>query len=201
MEAFEIPGVPGRFNWHNTPVEWSLDPSRGLLIVAGPQTDWFYDPAGGYSADTAPCALSTVQDANFLLSTRISVKFASAYDAGVIQIRAADNMWAKFCYEYSPQGHPTIVSVVTRDVSDDCNSVEIDDTQVYLRVARTPQTLAFHYSRDGNVWHLVRYFTLGMFSSLQIGFSAQSPTGTLCTAVFSEMNYRPGSLKDLRSGE
>jgi uncharacterized protein len=94
-----------------------------------------------------------------------------------------------------------IVSVVTRGVSDDCNSVEIDREEIYLRVARTPQTLAFHYSHDGRDWRFVRYFTLGKLSSVRFGFSAQSPKGGGCAVVFSEMRYSRASLNDNRNGE
>jgi len=79
--------------------------------------------------------------------------------------------------------------------------VEVDGSEVYLRVARTPRTLAFHFSLDGRVWHFVRYFSLGPVSSLRVGFSSQSPTGKKCGAVFTEMSYRRGSLQDNRSGE
>jgi uncharacterized protein len=201
MTTFTLPTIPGEFQWHIPPVEWSYEPPKGLFILAGAQTNWFSDPAGNYAKDNAPCALVTPPDASFLLSTKISVAFASAFDAGVLQIRARDDLWAKLCFEYSPQGRPMIVSVVTRGVSDDCNSVEIDGSEIYLRVARTPQTWAFHYSHDGHLWHFVRYFTLGKVASLRVGFSAQSPTGMKCAVVFSEMSYRPGSLKDNRSGE
>jgi regulation of enolase protein 1 (concanavalin A-like superfamily) len=201
MTTFTLPGIPGEFHWLISPVEWSFEPARGLSILAGAQTDWFSDPSGDYSADSAPCALVTPPDDNFILSARVSVTFAFAYDAGVLQVRAADNLWAKLCFEYSPQNRPMIVSVVTRGVSDDCNSAEIDSSEVYLRVARTPTTLAFHYSHDGHVWQFVRYFTLGTTGPLKVGFSAQSPTGTKCAAVFSEMDYRRGCLKDIRSGE
>ncbi len=201
MTKFTLPGVPGEFQWHIPPLEWSFDQSRGLLIVAAAKTDWFSDPAGGYAADSAPCALTTPPDDNFLLSAKVSVDFASPFDAGVFQVRASEDLWAKLCFEYSPQGRPMVVSVVTQGLSDDCNSAEIDGTEVYLRVARTPDTLAFHYSHDGLTWRLVRYFTLGKISSLKLGFSAQSPMGTRCTAVFSRINYRGGRLKDIRNGE
>jgi regulation of enolase protein 1 (concanavalin A-like superfamily) len=201
MKSFSLPGIPGEFRWHIKPVEWSLEPAGGLYILAGAGTDWFSDPAGKPVKDDAPCALAEFSDDNFILGARVAVKFASTFDAGVIQIRAAEGLGAKLCFEYSPQGRPMIVSVVTRGVSDDCNSVEVDGTQVWLRVARMPRTLAFHYSLDGRVWRLVRYFSLGHTGALSAGFSAQSPTGARCSAIFSEMFYRTGSLQDLRSGE
>ena len=67
--------------------------------------------------------------------------------------------------------------------------------------ARTPRTLAFHYSTDGRFWHFVRYFSLGLTDVLRAGFSAQSPTGAACRAVFTEISYRAGTLADNRSGE
>ena len=48
---------------------------------------------------------------------------------------------------------------------------------------------------------MVRYFTLGTMDRLRVGFSAQSPTGKKCTAVFSEICYREGVLADNRNGE
>jgi regulation of enolase protein 1 (concanavalin A-like superfamily) len=172
-----------------------------LTILAGENTDWFTDPAGNYAKDSAPVALFTPPDANALLSARVKMDFASAFDAGVLQVRVRDDLWAKLCFEYSPQGQPMIVSVVTRGVSDDCNSVAIEGSEVHLRLALTPQTIAFHYSLDGRIWHFVRYFSLGTLNRVQLGFSSQSPTGQKCAAIFSEISYRAGTLKDNRSGE
>lgn len=201
MTPFSLPALPSELEWHNPPLDWKAGPGPGLTILAGEKTDWFTDPGGTYIGDNAPCALFTPPDANFILSASVTVGFASAFDAGVFQLRAGQDLWAKLCFEYSPQGQPMVVSVVTRGVSDDCNSAAIDGSQVYLRLAHTPQTTSFHYSRDGRYWHFVRYFTLGKFDALRVGFSAQSPTGQQCSATFSEITYRAATLKDNRSGE
>jgi regulation of enolase protein 1 (concanavalin A-like superfamily) len=201
MTTFKLPAIPGDLQWQNQPVDWKIESGNSLTIVAGAETDWFIDPAGNYFKDNAPAALFAPPDADFLLSARVSVDFASAFDAGVLQVRERDDLWAKLCFEYSPQRQPMIVSVVTRGVSDDCNSAPIDGQDVYLRIARNGQTLAFHYSRDGRYWHLVRYFTLGPLDNLRVGFSSQSPTGQKCTVLFSEISYKAGTLKDNRSGE
>jgi regulation of enolase protein 1 (concanavalin A-like superfamily) len=79
--------------------------------------------------------------------------------------------------------------------------VVIEGHEVYLRVAATPETIAFHFSLDGKLWHMVRYFALDRNGALHAGFSSQSPTGKRCAAVFSEINYVAGRLKDNRSGE
>jgi regulation of enolase protein 1 (concanavalin A-like superfamily) len=201
MTTFTLPGIPTELHWKNAPLDWKAEADGRLSILAGEGTDWFVDPAGGYDKGTAPVALFAPPDDRFLLAARVRVDFASMFDAGVLHIRVAEDRWAKLCFEYSPQGKPMIVSVVTRGVSDDCNSVVIDGQEVYLRIAQTPQTTAFHYSVDGQYWHMVRYFTLGKADSLQAGFSSQSPSGTGCKTIFSEIAYRPGVLADNRSGE
>ena len=129
------------------------------------------------------------------------MEFAATYDAGTLFVYVHDALWAKLCFEYSPQQQPMIVSVVTRGVSDDCNSVCVEDNSVYLRVYRQGEVLAFHYSLDGHYWHFVRHFSLGDAGQLRIGFSTQSPTGQGCRASFSEIRYTPGTLSDLRNGE
>ena len=201
LPGFMLPTLPAELHWHIPPVDWRFDPATGLSITAGPKTDLFNDPAGTIVIDNAPCALMTPPDSNFLLSAKVSVGFGATYDAGALQIRVSEDRWAKLCFEYSPQGQPMVVSVVNRGVSDDCNSVVIDGHEVFLRLARTPRTLAFHYSTDGRFWHFVRYFSLGLTDVVRAGFSAQSPTGAQCQAVFSEIFYRAGTLADNRSGE
>ena len=212
MEPFTIPDIPGNLDWINTPLDWKIEfkgslspsgsptPSGSLTIVAGPETDWFIDPAGKILKNDAPVAVFTPPDEDFILSARVQVEFASAYDAGSLQVRVSPDQWAKLCFEASPR-QPTVVSVVTRGVSDDCNSVLIDGDEVYLRLSRTAPAFAFHYSRDGKTWHFVRHFTLGKLADYKIGFSAQSPFGSQCKVNFSEITYRPGGVSDIRSGE
>jgi uncharacterized protein len=193
--------IPTELEFVHTPVDWRVEQENGLFIAAGAKTDWFFDPSGREKTDNAPAALFVTRDENFTLSARVQVEFASTFDAGVLQLRVSDDVWGKLCFEYSPQGQPMIVSVVTRSVSDDCNSVPIQGNIVYTRIARIGQTFAFHYSLDRNFWHFVRYFALGALDELRIGFSAQSPTGEGCTATFTQIAYDTRILKDLRNGE
>jgi regulation of enolase protein 1 (concanavalin A-like superfamily) len=180
----------------------STDAAEGQIsITAGPQTDWFIHPAGEPVKADAPIALFRAPDATFQLQAKVTVGFAATYDAGTIFLYVHDALWAKLCFEYSPQGQPMVVSVVTRGVSDDCNSVIIEDRTVYLRLYRRDRVLAFHYSRDGRYWHFVRHFSLGDLEQAKVGFSAQSPVGQGCEVNFSEIRYTPSPLSDLRNGE
>ncbi len=199
MSDLTLATIPGPLSWINDPVSWQLAADGSLAIEAGSETDWFADPGLTTVKDNAPAALFATADENFVLSARVTVPFAATFDAGVLQLRASDTHWGKLCFEYSPQGRPMIVSVVTRGRSDDCNSAVIAGDQIFLRMARLGQTFAFHYSEDGRTWPLVRYFSLGPVEALQAGFSSQSPTGRGCRAVFSEVAYAPRRLGDIRS--
>jgi len=94
-----------------------------------------------------------------------------------------------------------VVSVVTRGVSDDCNSTVVDAPEVWLRISRVGRAFAFHSSADGRVWELVRHFALEPADELSVGFEAQSPLGAGCAATFSEISFAARSLGDLRNGE
>ena len=199
MSNLTLRGLPGELRWINTASSWKQE-NGGLQIVAPAKTDLFVDPAGGTVKDDSPRAVFTT-DPQFTLSAHVTVDFAATYDAGVLVLCADGLHWAKLCFEYSPQGEPMIVSVVTNGVSDDCNSVPVTRNDIYLRVTRLGEAFAFHYSEDGKYWRMVRYFALQQTANLRAGFSSQSPTGDGCRATFDEIQYRASAVKDVRSGE
>ena len=178
---------------------WRLIEPRSLSISAGPMTDWFIDPDGGPAVENAP-ALVMPTTGSWTLSAEVSAAHAATYDAAVLVVHQGARSWAKLCLERSPKGAVMIVSVVTRESSDDCNSVPIDRPTVHLRIARLAQAYAFHYSLDGTYWELVRYFSLGAHDHPAAGFLAQSPTGLGCTAEFRDIRFSPHGLGDVRSG-
>jgi uncharacterized protein len=194
--------LPAPLAWKNEPAAFTTEDQQRLTITAGAMSDWFIDPAGGGARGDAPAALFEPPDAVFLFSARVTVAFDSTFDAGVLAIHERDDLWAKLCFEFSPQRQPMVVSVVTRGVSDDCNATVIDGRSVWLRIHRNGKALAFHWSLDGATWHFVRHFTLGELTAPRIGFLSQSPTGSGCAATFDHVSYRGGVvLTDLRNGE
>jgi uncharacterized protein len=200
-DSFTLASIPVNLTWKNQPLKSTSDAEGQISITTGLQTDWFIHPTGEQVKANAPIALFMPPDSTFQLQAKVTVDFADTYDAGTLFIYVHDTLWAKLCFEYSPQGQPMVVSVVTRGVSDDCNSVTIEDRSVYLRLYREGRVFAFHYSRDGRYWHFVRHFSLGDLEQVGLGFSAQSPLGEGCEVIFSEIRYTLSPLLDLRSGE
>ena len=201
MAQFKLDAIPYEIEWINHPLSWKVGIEEGFTIQAGENTDWFADPSGNSLKDDAPRAGFTPTDGAFLMSVKLFVDFQSAFDAGGLFVQVQHDLWAKVCFECSKEMKPNIISVVTRGLSDDCISMEIEGREVFLRLAYTEKIIAFFYSADEHYWQLVRYFTLGEQKNIKAGLLSQSPTGHGCWVRFSNINYSLGSLKDYRSGE
>ena len=198
LDVVRIPSLPMSLSWLRPPVAWGLDGAE-LAIRAGAETDWFVDPSGGEPVTNGPALVGRPPDEDFMLLARVRIDATSTFDAGVLFVHGHERAWAKLCLERSPQATPMIVSVVTRDVSDDCNSEPLVAQEAWLRIAKLGSAFAFHTSDDGRSWRLVRYFALPA-REVAVGFEAQSPTGPGCTATFDQIAYSAGRLVDLRGG-
>ena len=199
-EHVTIAAVPMPLRWLVKPESWSVPDGTSLVVAAGPSTDWFADPQRGPEPSLNAPALVGDASGDYLLSARVTVGFAGTFDAGVLMLHANERSWAKLCFEYSPDGEPMVVSVVTREVSDDCNSVVVDGNSVWLRIARVGPAFAFHSSTDGVHWSFVRHFALDGDGEPSVGFAAQSPKGDGCSVTFEQIAFEARRLDDLRSG-
>src|SRR5580765_8537744 len=116
QKTLSISGLPGTLTWQNTPRTWNIDSKKVLTISSNPKTDWFVDPFDGTVAKTAPILLFT-PGPDYVLSARVTVQFATKWDAGALMLWGDDHQCAKLSYEFSPDQKPTLVTVVTRGLS------------------------------------------------------------------------------------
>jgi regulation of enolase protein 1 (concanavalin A-like superfamily) len=194
-----VAGLTFRDSSVDGPQAWTLDSPSTLTGTAGPRTDLFVDPQNGRPTLNAPRLFTAPPAGDFQLATLVQVGFASTYDAGTLLLWAGNDLWAKLCFELSPQGHAMVVSVVTRGRSDDANGFIVEGSSVWLRISGLRGAYAFHASTDGEWWHLIRHFTLGQVPA-ELGFVVQSPLGEGCAATFDDVTYRTDTLNDLRDG-
>ena len=185
---------------------FAVDEAGTLTLTGEARSDIFIDPAGddeGGQSD-AGYVLGVPPKGDFTLSARVTVPFASMFDAGVLLVHAGPDRFAKLCFEYSPQKRPSAVSVVTRGVSDDSNSFPVDGDTLWLRITRTGLAWALHASVDGKWWDMLRYFSLqeseDVRDEVRVGFLAQSPAGDGIQVTFAQIEFSAGAPKDLRNG-
>ena len=185
--------------------EFSLDDEGTLTLTGEAYSDLFVDPAGtSLDRPDAGYLVGVPPQGDFTLSARVTVPFESSFDAGVLLVHSGRERFAKACFEFSPQGRPMAVSVVTRGVSDDANGRFVDGNTLWLRVTRTGHCWAFHSSLDGEWWDMLRYFTLEEppkdREKVRVGFLAQSPAGEGLTVTFAQIAYAEGAPENLRDG-
>ncbi len=198
-QTITLKSLPGPLEWKNTPVRFERG-ENALTIEAGPKTDWYISPLDGETHANAPLLLFEPA-AEFVLTARITASLEHQWDAGTMMVYADERTRAKFALEVSAYGEPTIVTVVTRGVSDDCNSATISGKSIWFRVARIGPAIVFYSSTDASTWKLVRGFTFGNVSRLKVGFGAQSPIGPGGMATFSEIRYEARKIKDIFSAD
>ena len=173
--------------------------SDGLVeLVAGPRTDIFCPPDGSPPTLNAPALLANLYNEDFVLMAHVEAELQSLFDAGALLVWQGDRSWAKFAIERSPEGQATVVTVVTRGLSDDCNSVALVQPSAHLRIARMDDAFAFHL-QVASRWQLIRHFVLNA-GNVYVGFEAQSPTGEGCTARFQQIRAEQRRLNDVRDG-
>lgn len=175
---------------------------QGATISANAQTDWFFHPDGSSLRSNVPSLYLESTAPEVSLVAKVSVGFAGTYDAGALFVQSGPDHWAKLAFELSPQAIPTIVSVVTKGTSDDCDGPRHPDDTVWLRLHVRGGIVAFHFSEDGQFWRFNRTFSLPRSpgAAIRLGLSAQAPTGEGCTAKFTEVSLRHKPLIDFRDG-
>jgi len=194
-----LPGIPFPLSWENKPVNYSIKGSV-LTIEAGAKTDMFRDPNVTYNTDNAP-KLLFIADNDFVLTARIEHDFASKWDGGAIVLKTDNLHWVKFCFEKDYTGVHRVVSVVTNNISDDCNSVPLTTNYVYYKIAKAANVVTLYYSSNQKNWFLIRHFQYNAKDPLKVGFLAQSPTGTHKKVTFSDIIYQHKKIKDPYTGE
>lgn len=197
--SVRVKEIPFPMKWENRPISFVY--AGGILsIEAGPKTDMFRDPQATYNTDNAPKLLFTA-DSNFVFRVAIEHGFKSKWDGGAIVIKSDSLNWVKFCYEKDYLGAHRVVSVVTRNISDDCNSVSFSSNKVYYKVAKSGPAITLYCSGDNKEWLLVRHFQLNTPGPVQLGLLAQSPDGPGTEVRFSEIKYEAIKIKDPYAGQ
>ena len=168
-----------------------------IVMKASKGTNLFNGVSGLWKCTDFPYYYTKV-NGDFCFECKVSVEFKEEYDLGSLVIFDNENCWVKFAYELSDQGAPSMITVVTRDISDDCNGEPINSPFVWLSVCRQGNVFAMHYSKDKINWKLARICSVPMTDEVCVGISAQCPSGESCTAYFEDLCICDNPFQDMR---
>src|SRR6516165_10219668 len=129
QDSVFLRSIPHGMFWENHPKKFVIVKDT-LEISAGGKTDMFRDPNVTYNTDNAP-KLMFYSDEDFVMTASIEHVFANKWDGGALVLIQDSLNWIKFCFEKDYTGAHRVVSVVTKNISDDCNSIEMQKNKVY----------------------------------------------------------------------
>lgn len=195
LENCEGKELPIALKWLNEPEDWSFKDNRLYFEVAS-SLDFFRDPKKSFNKESAPF-LYTLVDGDFSITARVDAEMKAEYDSACLMIMSDNQNWAKLCFELVYEV-PSIVSVVTRDTSDDCLSEKVGKIKPFLKIQRSGNCVAFHHSVDGKTWTMSRYFEMDLKDQLKVGLLGQCPLGDGCKVQIDRIELTKGSIEDVR---
>jgi regulation of enolase protein 1 (concanavalin A-like superfamily) len=190
-EEFRGSGLDQRLKWSCPPAHWSIDPSRGVLIVRPDTgTDFWQKTHYGFSADNGHFLFAEIEG-DVVVSTRVRFRPVHQYDQAGLMIRISPNCWLKTSVEYEPGGPDALGVVVTNAGYSDWSTQAFPAgrDEVWLRIERQGGDCIVQYSEDGSPdnWHQLRVAHLHEMPEhgpVHCGLYACSPKGAGFVAEF-----------------
>ncbi|MFF2907195.1 DUF1349 domain-containing protein [Paenibacillus sp. NPDC057934] len=178
-----------------------------IIIDAPAKTDFFCNNGAIGEEGITPENLTnapffyTEVSGDFVMKVKVSHDFKDIYDATSIMVMKDLTVWAKSCFEFTDFNTNAVVSVVTNQTSDDANGCNIDGNEVWLQLARSGNSFAFHYSIDGEKYDMMRFFNLPVEETVKVGLLAQAPTGQGGERIYETYSLEHRTVKNIRVGE
>ena len=190
----------GELQWMYEPESFSFENGR-LQVIAEKGTDFFNNPADSTITSTAPLLYKSISG-DFVAKALVQPDFSSMWNATALMVHINNENWIKFAFENSDATGPTIVSVVTKGVSDDANGVILmDQDQVWLKLVRKGNTYSMLWSSDEKAYKMARLTTLPVVDSVKIGIEMQCPVGESATHEIIYFGIEERTVQDLRKGK
>lgn len=188
------------FQWENEPEVYQIQ-KKSLVITASAETDFFNDPENGKVTATAPYLYKEITG-DFIATILVEPDLSSVWNAAALFLYIDQDHWIKFGFENSDATGPSLVSVVTRNRSDDSNGVILKgEAKIWLRLIRKRDLYAMHWSRDGQIFKMARLAHLPASETVRIGLEAQCPVGETAIHRFLQFSIQKKTVKDLRKGD
>lgn len=188
------------FQWMNEPEEYKFA-DNFLHIISDKGSDFFNNPENKEITASAPF-LYTEMPGDFIATALVKPDFSDTWNAGALMVHINSANWIKFAFENSDATGKSIVTVVTREISDDANGVILNDyDSIWLKIIKKGNLYAMHWSGDGREYYMARLTTLPAVQNVKIGIEAQCPVGNPATHEFLFFSLEEKTVDDLRRGE
>lgn len=185
--------------WMNKPKSFTIE-NGTLKVEAEKGTDFFNNPEDNTITASAPLLFKQIEG-DFVAVALVRPDFSSMWNAVALMVYIDKNNWIKFAFENSDATGQSIVSVVTKTVSDDANGVILrNQDHVWLKLIRRDSIYSMLWSLDGKDYKMARLSTMPAIDAVKIGIEVQCPVGQ---SAIHEVNYfgiEKKRIKDLRKG-
>ena len=190
----------GGYTWMNPPKTFEID--EGILtIVAHKESDFFNNPEDGQITGTAPFLFTEIEG-DFVVKAQVQPDFSSQWNAVALMVHIDKNHWIKFAFENSDATGPSIVTVVTKNLSDDANGVVLKNkAAIWLKLIRKGNNYSMLWSEYDSDYKMARLTTLPNSQTVKIGMEAQCPVGPSATHHISHFQLDQRTVNDMRKGE
>lgn len=179
---------------------------ESMILYAPENSDFYCDNGSATGEGLLPITLSnapfffTEVTGDFVMRVKVEHEFKDIFDSSSIMVMKDETVWAKLCFELTDYNTHAVVSVVTKQYSDDANGSDIDGNTVWLQISRVGQAFGFHYSLDGEKFYMLRIFHLPVEDEIKVGFVPQAPTGKGGDRIYSNFTLEQRTVKNIRVG-
>ncbi|WP_435623587.1 DUF1349 domain-containing protein [Flagellimonas sp.] len=188
------------FQWLNKPLSFEVEDGV-LKVVAEKGTDFFNNPEDKSKTLSAPLLFQAIEG-DFIAKARVQPDFTSLWNAVALMVHIDNDNWIKFAFENSDATGRSIVSVVTKNLSDDANGVVLkDEDSIWLKIVRKDNIYSMLWSKNGKDFKMARLTTMKSADSVKIGIEFQSPVGDSAKHQVDYFEIEKTTVQDLRKGE
>ncbi len=174
-----------------------VDSTLSVTVAKG--TDFFNSPEDTTIVATAPLLFRKIEG-DFVAKALVQPDFSSQWNAVSLMMHADSLNWIKLAFENSDATGPSIVSVVTRDRSDDANGAILkNETNIWLAIARKGPLYALHWSKNGENYTMARLSKMPEADTVRIGVEFQSPVGETATHYLHYFTIEQRTVSNLRN--
>lgn len=190
----------GDLKWLNQPKSFTIK-NNSLTVVVEKGSDFFNNPEDSTITSTAPVLYKQVSG-DFVAKALVRPDFSSMWNAAAIMVHIDSNNWIKFAFENSDATGQSIVTVVTKNVSDDANGVILTNHEkVWLKLVRKGNIYSMLWSLDDKDYKMARLTAMPPVDPIKIGVEAQCPVGKSATHEILYFEVEKKTVADLRKGE